>query len=339
MTVDSLPATRGTAAFERRVARALEAVVAKDAPLLVACSGGPDSTAALIAISRSRGPDDGAVVAAHFNHELRPAAATALDGAAVDAVAALLGRRVLHGAAADVGGLAGGSEAAAREARYGWLAEACAESGARHCATGHTLDDQAETVLLRLTRGAGTAGAAAMSAAARWPVPCEGPELQVLRPLLGVRRQETHDYLDTLGVESRLDATNELVAFDRNRVRHRVLPELRAINPRAEEALARFAALARDDDEALEAWAAREAVEIAVVEAGVALVQRRALLNLPRAVSSRLLRRAAADAGLTLDGEQVAQLLRLARRRGARLSLAGGEAVVGEGELRIVRFP
>lgn len=158
MTVDSLPATRGTAAFERRVARALEAVVAKDAPVLVACSGGPDSMAVLISISRSRGPDDGAVVAAHFNHELRPAAATALDGAAVDAVAALLGRRVLHGAAADVGGLAGGSEAAAREARYGWLAKACAESGARHCATGHTLDDQAETVLLRLTRGAGTAG-------------------------------------------------------------------------------------------------------------------------------------------------------------------------------------
>ncbi len=339
MTADSLPATRGTAAFERRVARALEAVVAKDAPLLVACSGGPDSIAALIAISRSRGPDDGTVVAAHFDHGLRPAAATALDRAAVDAVAALLGRRVLHGAAADEGGLAGGSEAVAREARYRWLASACAEAGARYCATGHTLDDQAETVLLRLTRGAGTAGAAAMAAGARWPVPCEGPELQVLRPLLGVRRQETHGYLEMLGVESRLDATNELIAFDRNRVRHRVLPELRAINPRAEEALARFAILAREDDEALESWAAREAVAITAIEASVVLVQRRALLKLPRAVSSRLLRRAAADVGLNLDGEQVVQLLRIARRRGARLSLAGGEAVVGEGELRIVRWP
>ena len=340
MSAEPLPSNRATGAFERRVARSLDALAPHDAPLLVACSGGPDSTAALVAVARARGPDGPPLVAACFDHGLRPPREAALDRAAVEAVAARLGRAVLSGSASDIesgpASGAGGPEAAARDARYRWLAQACAQAGVAHCVTGHTLDDQAETVLLRLTRGTGTLGAAGMAATSPWPVPCEEGPLRVLRPLLGLRREQASAYLEALGLEARLDPTNELLNLDRNRVRRRVLPELRALNPRVEEALARFAALARSDEEELSAAAEREAERLLLVRGDTAVLRRRPLLALPDAIASRLLRRAAAAVGVDVDGGQVRQLLRISGRRGARLSLAGGEAEVVGDELRIV---
>ena len=336
---DRFPHSRLTGAFERRVGRELDAHVPADAATVVASSGGPDSTAVLVAVARARGGRGGAVIAACFDHGLRPAAETALDRAAVESVARQLGVRAVGGSAsgrtaAEAGA---GVEAAARDARYRWLAGVCRDAGAGWCITGHTLDDQAETVLLRLARGTGTTGVAAMASCAPWPLADCGEGFSVVRPLLGTRREAVAAYLDALDVEPRSDPTNELTAFDRNRVRHRVLPELRAINPRAEEALSRFAALARRDDEALEGWARREAERIVSVGAGAALVRRRPLLDLPPAVASRVLRLAAQRVGLAMDAAQVAQLLRIARRRGARLSLSGGDAAVLEEEVRISR--
>ncbi|MCH7632020.1 MAG: tRNA lysidine(34) synthetase TilS [Planctomycetes bacterium] len=245
------------------------------------------------------------------------------------------------------GGSSGGdSEAEAREARYGWLAAICAETGALVCVTGHTMDDQAETVLLRLTRGAGLRGAAAMAAEAPLPVDRdhepdrdsdEGRELRLLRPLLEIARADIGAYLDALELTPRIDPTNADVAIDRNRVRHRVLPELEALNPDVTARLAHFAALARQDDEALQEWARAEFWRIGHCEAGSARVRRKALLELPVAIASRLLRLAAAPAGASLDGAQVAQLLRLARRRGARLSLGGAEARTDSEALVITR--
>ena len=339
MSADSLPASRLTGAFERRVARALAPLAPPDAPLVVACSGGADSMAAFVAVSRARVAGAAPVVAACFDHGLRPSDETALDRAAVDAVAERLGREVLHGSVSDLEPVApeSGSEAAAREARYRWLAIACAEARASHCVTGHTLDDQAETVLLRLTRGAGTLGAAAMTADAPWPVPCEGGAPRLLRALLGERREAARAYVEELGLEVRADPTNEQLTFDRNRVRLRVLPELRAVNPRADEALARFANLASRDDQALESWAAREAQRLLSVEAETVAVRRRELLALPEAVASRVLRRAAGLVGISLSGDQVERLLDITRRRGGRYSLAGGEARVVDAAVSIRR--
>jgi tRNA(Ile)-lysidine synthase len=152
-----------------------------------------------------------------------------------------------------------------------------------------------------------------------------------VRPLLGVRRAQAASYLAALGVEPRIDPTNALAVFDRNRVRHRVLPELRALNPRVEEALARFAALAREDDDALEAWAAREARTLVRQEAGVVLVERAGLRLLPQAVSARVLRQVTTVLGVQLDAGQVATLLRLVGRNGGRLHLGGGVEARVEG--------
>ncbi len=326
------PSTRQIEAFERRVARALQVHVPHDARVLVACSGGPDSTATLIAVAR-RHAGHGMVSAAHFDHGLRAADETAADLDAVRDIAKRLGVDVLHGSADT---MAGGSEAAARDARYRWLASACAEAGVIWCITGHTLDDQAETVLLRLTRGAGLLGAAGMASVAPWPVPIDRDVLRLVRPLLDIRHAEAAAYLHALGIAARVDSTNWLVDFHRNRLRHRVLPELRTVNPRAEEAIARFANQAREDDAALSAWA--EATESAIVQPDgerAVLLLRVGLRALPRAVESRVLRRAAASLGIALDAGQIEALLRLSGRRGARLSLHGGEAVVLDAHLRL----
>ena len=339
----ALARNRATGAFERRVAHALGGVASDPGPLLVACSGGPDSSAALAAVVRARqAASGGEVVAATFDHGLRPPAETEADRAAVEALAATLGVRCLAGAPGEP---IAASEDAARQARYRWLGAVALEVGASACVTGHTLDDQAETVLLRLTRGTGLAGAAGMASAAPWPVALGGESAaapRLLRPLLDLRREEVLDYLDALGMAElglapRRDPGNETLVFDRNRVRRRVLPELRWLNPRAAEALAGFAERARRDDEALEAWAAAESARLVRVEGAVARIDRAGLRVLPEAVAARVLRGAAAGLGLTLTAGQLEALLRIAGRRGARIALGGGEARAEGAELRLER--
>lgn len=327
---DAFPSNRLTGALERRVREVLDAHVPRQEAVVVACSGGPDSTATLIAVARARrGTGAGDVVVATFDHGIRPATETLADRTAVAALARQLNVQCVHGEARDL--TVAASEAEAREARYRWLAQACHNARARYCVTGHTLDDQAETVLMRLTRGTGLGGVVGMAVSTAWPVSDEdsdSAELRLVRPLLEVRRLEVLSYLEALGVEPRFDATNELVTFDRNRLRHRVLPELRSINPRVDAALTHFAAVARRDDDALEDWAQREAAAIVEATAGEVRVARAALRALPEAVSSRVLRGAARRLGLSLDGVQVETLSRLLRRRGSRLSLAGGHVLV-----------
>ena len=337
---------RATSAFERRVARALGDVASDAAPLLVACSGGPDSSAALVAVARVREAQHaGELVAATFNHGLRPPPETEADRAAVEALAELLGVRCIAGTAEPP---LGGSEAAARSARYSWLGVLARELDAGACVTGHTLDDQAETVLLRLTRGTGLAGAAGMASDAPWPIALEpaGPDPEpaprLLRPLLELRRGEIKGYLEALGLaaaglDPRLDPSNETLAFDRNRVRRRVLPELRRLNPRAAEALAGFAARARRDDAALETWAEAASERVARVDGASARIERLGLRTLPEAVAVRVLRRTAGQLGLTLDARQLEALLQLAARRGARLTLAGGRAWTEDADLHLQR--
>ena len=357
----ALTRNRATGAFERRVAHALRGVASEPGPLLVACSGGPDSSAALVAVARTPTPaptaptpsgctsvparqaaSGGEVIAATFDHGLRPPAETEADRAAVEALAATLGVRCLAGAPDEP---IAPSEDAARQARYRWLGAAALQIGASACITGHTLDDQAETLLLRLTRGTGLAGASGMAPAAPWPVALDGEREaapRLLRPLLELRREELLDYLAELGMAElglapRRDPGNETLVFDRNRVRRRVLPELRRLNPRAAEALAGFARRARRDDEALEAWAAAESARLVRVEGAVARIERAGLRALPEAVAARVLRGAAAGLGLTLTAVQLEELLRIAGRRGARIALGGGEARTEDTELRLER--
>nr|WP_246783894.1 tRNA lysidine(34) synthetase TilS [Cellulomonas persica] len=217
-----------------------------DALVLVACSGGPDSLAlaagAAFAVPRS-GRRVGAVV---VDHGLVPGSAEVAARAAEQCRA--LGLDPVLVVPVQVTGT-GGPEAAARAARYAALEQAADESGAAAVLLGHTLDDQAETVLLGLSRGSGARSLAGMA-------PVRG---RLRRPLLGIRRQDTLAVCAVLGLEPWHDPTNAGQPGDplRSRVRAHVLPVLeRELGPGVAQALARSATQLREDADALDAAAA-----------------------------------------------------------------------------------
>ena len=248
-----MPSSGATA----RMASAIEGALARNSrrldggPLVVAVSGGPDSLAMLIAAASIAPERRPALVVATFAHGIRPdhdRRASEL----VTRVAAGLGCVMVEGAG-DVPSLAkeqrASLEAAARDARYGFLAQAAASHGASAVAVAHTLDDQAETVLMRLARGTGLRGAGGMQ---QWSTrKADGRVLRVLRPLLGVPHSDTLAVCDEAGVTPMDDPMNQDVEFARSRVRHRVMPELERLNPAAKQALARFAQVSADAHAAL----------------------------------------------------------------------------------------
>lgn len=234
----SLP--RSTIQAVRAFAR--EHALLRPGPLLVAVSGGTDSTALLL-ILHDLVDEHGLVLhVAHFDHRARPRA-SAVDAQYVADLAARCGAAVRVGRAA----AKPASEEAARTARYDFLRRAAAELGATAIATGHTRDDQAETVLLHAARGSGLAGIAAMRPSR------DG----IVRPLLAIGREHTVAVCAAAGVTPREDPSNRSLRFARNRVRHKVLPELAKLNPRAAEALARLASSAAEATDALRAVAER----------------------------------------------------------------------------------
>jgi tRNA(Ile)-lysidine synthase len=222
-----------------------------DVSVVVAVSGGADSVALLRALSALKREHGGAgnLVACHFHHRLR---AEADEDARF--VADLSGRLSLpyEQGEAGVGALArhrrDGIEAAAREARYSFLQSTAEKCGARYVVTGHTLDDQVETVLFNILRGTGLAGVAGMTLAR--PL---GPAVSLVRPMLTVRRIDLLAYLEEIGQAYRTDSTNACTDFSRNRLRHELLPLLREkFNPDIDSALARLSGLAGDAQRIIE---------------------------------------------------------------------------------------
>lgn len=236
---------------ERSVLRTLRDLRGDATPWVVAVSGGPDSTALLAALRETRA---GPLVVAHLDHGLRGAAARDRERAAVEALAARWGLPCERGAVdvlAERERRGGGSvEGIARALRYGFLGEVAARWKASWVAVGHTADDQAETVLLRLFRGSGLRGVGGMPARRR--LSPERPQVGILRPLLACTRAQVLDYLEARGLPWIEDETNREACFLRNRIRHEVLPLLRdRVHPRVDEALLRLARQAREADEAL----------------------------------------------------------------------------------------
>lgn len=218
-------------------------------PVLAAVSGGADSMALLHLLHRAGIPCG----AAYFDHQTRQGA-SAEDGHFVASAARALGLP-FHLGGGDVAALAAergeSFEMAARRARYGFLVETARSSGYAAMATGHHADDQAETVLLRLLRGASPAGLAGIP-----PVRMEGG-LPIVRPLLPFARAEIGAWLVAEGIAWREDASNAETDALRNRVRHQLLPLLaRDFNPGITEALNRLAQLQRMDHGLLESLAA-----------------------------------------------------------------------------------
>jgi tRNA(Ile)-lysidine synthase len=266
------------------VRRALARIETGDV-VLVACSGGADSLAlagALAFEAARSGHQAGGVTVDHGLQE-----ASRDRAAEVVRIMGELGLEPAEALPVTVGAT-GGVEAAARTARYAALDEAAERHRATAVLLGHTLDDQAETVLLGLARGSGARSLAGMRAVSG----------RYHRPLLDLGRDQVRRACLAMGLRPWDDPHNLDDAYARVRVRRDVLPVLgRALGPGVAEALARTARMLGDDADALEAWAARASEEATVAgDAEVALDVRK-LEELPRAVRTRVLHRAALAAG------------------------------------------
>lgn len=252
--------------------------------VLAACSGGADSlalAAALGFVAPRMGLRAGLLT---VDHQLQAGSAERAEK-----VAGLrLGMEPAEVLTVRVG-TAGGPEAAARDARYEALGAAADRLGATAVLLGHTLDDQAETVLLGLARGSGLRSLSGMA-------PVHG---RYRRPFLELGRSTIVAACQALGLDPWDDPHNEDLRYTRVKVRARVLPMLEAeLGPGVAEALARTAALARDDADAIEKWAesAFQNCALSDIDGSVTLAVQ-GLEDLPRAVRRRVLRRAAIDAG------------------------------------------
>lgn len=234
---------------------------------IVAVSGGADSVAlaSMLATLQARGLL-GKLVLGHVNHQLRGPDSDA-DEAFVRGLGQAWGVPV-HCQRIDVRAAGGNLESAARRLRYRWLAALARAEEASWVATGHTADDQAETVLHRFLRGAGLRGLGG--------IPCQrqlAPGLTVVRPLLKITRQEILAYLQAANLSFREDTSNCDLRFTRNRLRHELLPYLaRHFNPAITALLGRLA----EQAEAVQAMVLAEAnkllAETELPRAGAVLV-------------------------------------------------------------------
>ena len=302
--------------------------VTRGSTVLVACSGGPDSLALLSVLSELARTLRLRLIVAHLDHGMRGAAGAA-DARFVARRARALGLDAVIARADGAAWMRArgrGGEDGLRRLRRAFLARTATKVGADAIALGHTADDQAETVLLRLARGTGLAGLAAMR-------PRRG---RIVRPLLFASRADVNAHVRSRRLRPRTDATNTDPAFRRNYVRAEILPRLAHLNPQIGAALAGLSARAA----ALEEWRAEEGARAlaaandagsAQVEGGgatgIRLVARILLGYHPmvrETVFAQAFRRAAgAGAGLTRRHLDALETLVVRGREGARVDLPG----------------
>jgi tRNA(Ile)-lysidine synthase len=283
-----------------------------------AVSGGSDSVALLRLLLELRNEIGIVPSVVHFNHRLR-----GTESEEDEHFVAELAQRhklELRREGGDVAAHAAEKhlslETAARQMRYQYFRQLLTEGKLNRIATGHTLDDQAETVLLKIVRGAGSRGLAAIYP--QLPVSSsrfsDGAQPSIIRPLLGTRRREIEAYLRGLGQSWREDKSNRDLRHMRNRVRHGILPRLeRYLNPAVREALAETAEIARAEEEYWEREVSRVLLSVWQTAAGDrrdlgrdaaatgGALHLAPLVDLSLALQRRVVRTASESLGVRLD--------------------------------------
>jgi tRNA(Ile)-lysidine synthase len=309
------------------IRRAVALLGLEDRSLLVAVSGGLDSTALAYSLLEIAGEKRLKLSIAHVNHGLRAEESEA-DQEAVGALADRLGLPLLHRRVHPEELRSGGSsrarptlQEAARTLRYQALREMATEAGCPHLATAHNADDQAETVLLRLLRGSGPDGLGG--------IPVRSPDGVVIRPMLRVPRREIEAYAAERGFPWREDRTNAKCDYARNRLRLRWLPGLTEdFNPQLLRTIGDLAEAQRRDSEWIAALVEREAAARFFPEACGLWIRADGWDVLPEALARRLARWGLRECGGARDATRVhlERMLSFLRsgRAGSHIELPGG---------------
>ena len=268
--------------------------------LILAVSGGPDSMAMLHWYSTQ--PWNFPLFVAHVHHGLRAESDGEEQVVSEYCRALSLPCRVFHTKVKDEMQKGETVESAARRLRYEFFQELAASVGATHLATAHTKDDQCETVLLHLLHGAGARGLSGIL-----PKRTEG-NLTLIRPFLDAEKAEFLSYCQENGVPYVVDQSNDDVAFTRNNIRHRLLPQMEEINPNVKDALCRTASALQRQQQALE-LRARE-----FLQKDPQTLDATALRTLPSGEQAEIFRQFFAQRGKHLSFEQTNQCLDLLKK-------------------------
>lgn len=275
--------------FRHVAEMASRGLIPGNARAVVAVSGGPDSICLLSVLDelrRSRRLPDLALHIAHVNYGLRGAESDADEGFVRD-----MGVRFDIPVSCERPTISRMHSVSlqehARAIRYAFFDRLCRDLHFNLVATGHTADDQAETVLLWLLHGAGADGLSGI------PVMRDLPDGRIIRPLLQVPREQVLDYLASRHLSYRVDSSNATVQYRRNRIRHELLPLLKSYNPRIVEGLARSAAVLAADTGFLKE-ASREALNAILIQSdpGRVVLDSRRLGDYPVALKRRIIRHA-----------------------------------------------
>ena len=295
--------------------------------VLVALSGGPDSVALLAALATLATEYGIELCAAHLNHQLRGGESLRDEDWAQRVAAGLGVRCVVERTQSSLGG--SGLEARARAVRYAFLSRVAAQQRCTRIATGHTMDDQAETVLMRLMRGAGWDGLGGI------PPVREG---WIIRPLIACTRPDVLAFLAARGLPYCMDSSNQDARFLRNRVRREVVPVLQSIAPGMTRRLAGFAAYAREQARRLDLEVQPLLASARAADGGLDIA---GLMAAPVRLRSYLLRawlrvERGHLRGLSARHVAAVEQIALGARPNRRVALPGGELVLREyGWLRL----
>jgi tRNA(Ile)-lysidine synthase len=311
----------------------------RDATVVLGVSGGADSTALLLALDELIKNEKLKVklVVAHLDHGLRKDSAS--DARWVTKLAKELGHQVVIGKAqlkTAAGKPVANLEQAARTKRYDFLLKTANKNHAELVLTAHTLDDQAETVLLRLLRGSAAEG---LSGTLPVRTIKDGSPVKLARPLIAwARRSDTEEYCRMSGVEFRVDEMNEDESFSRVKIRKQLLPLMESFNNRIVEALSRTASLLGEDASALSDQAG-QLLELAKgeqpnnIETKLPALNVKVLLQAPAAVRRRALRQWLSQARGNLQRLEMSHLLAVEKLLTGR----GGSVAELPGSFRVMR--
>ena len=303
--------------------------------LLVAVSGGPDSLSLLHILRRLAKTQSLDLHVLHLDHGLRPDSSADAEWVAQTARAWNVPCTVVTRDVRPLAPMYGGIEAAARAVRYGVMRDLALDLGVAAVLTAHTADDQAETVLLRLLRGAGLTGLAGMRpclAFGQWSgigakgsaaILAVGPAL--VRPMLGVPRAAVEAYCDAYNLDPRYDLSNQSPQYLRNRVRGHIIPMLKAYNSSIVAALGRTARICAEEDAFLAELAEAQWEQVAKASEQQVTIEQSEFLILHAAMRRRLLRRSVAQVApdVSLGADHLDRMMDRAQTPRGKLQLPG----------------
>lgn len=288
--------------------------------VLVALSGGPDSVALLHLLDRIKVEFRLKLAAAHLDHAIRRSSAS--DRQFCRDLCRELRVR-FYSRKVDIGRLAkkkkANVEETGRKARYDYFNSLCAKYGYKRIATGHTMDDNAETVLFNLIRGSGLRGLTGIA-------PGRG---KIIRPLIDIRKSDIINWLKENKIKYRTDTTNRSLKYSRNRIRNRIIPEIENINPDIVKSLSRFSKNISEEFELIEK-AGVLVYEKALVESGKSKI----VLNLRklRGYDASLVKRVVVEAFYRLSGARKSPSFELLSRINETISgKSGNKSPLGNG--------